>query len=51
MTMEKANVTINRLLSEGRLHELCCIVVDEAHMVSDPHRQVGTASVWATCMI
>lgn len=42
LTMEKANVTINRMLQEGRLHELCCVVVDEAHMVSDPQR-CGTA--------
>ncbi|GFH15236.1 uncharacterized protein HaLaN_11430, partial [Haematococcus lacustris] len=38
LTMEKANVTINRLVAEERLHELVCLVVDEAHMVADPHR-------------
>ncbi|GFR45397.1 hypothetical protein Agub_g6680, partial [Astrephomene gubernaculifera] len=38
VTMEKANSTVNRLIAEGRLGELCCVVVDEAHMVGDPHR-------------
>ncbi|KAK9826374.1 hypothetical protein WJX81_004727 [Elliptochloris bilobata] len=37
-TIEKANVTINRLIAEGRLDELCCVVIDELHMVSDPTR-------------
>ena len=37
-TIEKANTTINRLVLEGRLHELVCVVVDEAHMVTDPER-------------
>ena len=32
-TMEKANVAINRLQAEGRLGELCCVVVDELHLV------------------
>jgi hypothetical protein len=36
--MEKANMAINMLLLEARLHELRCVVVDEAHMVSDKHR-------------
>ncbi|GIL76668.1 hypothetical protein Vretifemale_6223 [Volvox reticuliferus] len=38
VTMEKANSTVNRMMAEGRLGELCCVVVDEAHMVGDPHR-------------
>ena len=38
LTMEKANVTINRLVADQRLHELVCVVVDEAHMVADPCR-------------
>ena len=33
-TLEKANATVNRLAHEGRLGELCCVVVDELHMVS-----------------
>ncbi|MGQ3262998.1 hypothetical protein [Phenylobacterium sp.] len=41
--MEKANVTIIRMVAEERLHELVCLVVDEAHMVADPHRS-GPAS-------
>eukprot|EP00798_Chlamydomonas_sp_ICE-L_P011821 gene11821-33942_t len=28
-TIEKANVAINRLVQEGRMFELCCIIVDE----------------------
>ncbi|PNH10835.1 Helicase POLQ-like [Tetrabaena socialis] len=40
VTMEKANSTVNRLIAEGRLAELCCVVVDEAHMVGDPHRGI-----------
>ena len=37
-TIEKANIAINRMVLEGRLHELVCVVVDEAHMVTDPER-------------
>ena len=37
-TIEKANVAINRLVKEGRLAELCCMVVDELHMVCDAQR-------------
>ena len=37
-TIEKANSALNRLVQEGRMHELCCIIVDEAHMVGDPQR-------------
>ena len=40
-TIEKANVCINRLLQEGRLGELCCIVIDELHMIANPQRGVG----------
>ena len=28
-TIEKANGAVNRLVQEGRMHELCCIIVDE----------------------
>jgi hypothetical protein len=31
-------MTINRLIQEQRLHELVSVVVDEAHMLADPHR-------------
>jgi len=27
-TIEKANVAINRLVQQGRLQELCCVIVD-----------------------
>ncbi|KAH7617243.1 putative Helicase and polymerase-containing protein TEBICHI [Nannochloris sp. 'desiccata'] len=40
-TIEKANVCINRLLQEGRLAELSCIVIDELHMIANPQRGVG----------
>ena len=32
-TMEKANGYVNQLLQDGALASLCCIVVDELHMV------------------
>jgi len=35
-TIEKANSLINKLLEEGRLSELCIVVIDELHMVSYP---------------
>jgi DNA polymerase theta len=37
-TIEKANMAINRMVLEGRLHELVFVVVDEAHMITDPER-------------
>ena len=38
-TIEKANSLVNRLIEERTLEEdVCIIVVDEIHMVSDPHR-------------
>ena len=40
-TIEKANAAINRLAQEGRLGELCCVVVDELHMVGDADRGIG----------
>ena len=33
-TIEKANTLVNRLLEQGGLGQLSCIVVDELHMVS-----------------
>ena len=32
-TIEKANMVLNRLLDEDRLHEIGIVVVDEMHMV------------------
>lgn len=37
-SIEKANNCVSRLLCEGRLHELCCVVVDELHLLGDPSR-------------
>ena len=37
-SIEKANMAVNHLIQEGRLHELVSVVVDEAHMLADPHR-------------
>ncbi|XP_035703456.1 DNA polymerase theta isoform X2 [Folsomia candida] len=37
-TIEKANSLINRLLEENSLHQLGTIVVDELHLIGDPHR-------------
>lgn len=37
-TIEKANSLFNRLLEEDRLSEVGIVVIDELHMVADPHR-------------
>jgi hypothetical protein len=37
-TIEKASITVSRLAQEGRLHELCAVVVDELHMVGEEGR-------------
>ncbi|XP_068203491.1 DNA polymerase theta isoform X2 [Palaemon carinicauda] len=37
-TIEKANNLVNRLLEEKRFEELGIIIVDEIHMLGDPHR-------------
>jgi DNA polymerase theta len=39
-TIEKANAAVNRLILEGRIAQLACVVVDEMHMISDPNRGV-----------
>lgn len=37
-TIEKANSIFNTLMEERRLEELCCMVIDEVHMVGDIDR-------------
>lgn len=37
-TIEKANALINRIIEEERLSDLGIVVVDELHMINDPHR-------------
>ena len=46
-TIEKASSTVSRLAEEGRLDELCCVVVDELHMVGDPDRGAALESLLA----
>ena len=37
-TIEKANTLVNRLLEENTTYQLGAVVVDELHMIGDPHR-------------
>jgi superfamily II helicase len=37
-TIEKANALVSRMLEEECLEQLCCVVVDELHMVGDEDR-------------
>jgi len=37
-TIEKANAVVNRLMEDGQLDRLCCVVLDELHMINDRHR-------------
>lgn len=39
-TIEKANSAVNRLVADGRVHQLACCVVDEMHMIGDGERGV-----------
>lgn len=35
---EKANSAVNRLIASGKVAQLCCVMVDEFHMLADPGR-------------
>ena len=37
-TIEKANSIVNRMLEDGSLSDLGCVVVDELHLLGDPSR-------------
>ena len=37
-TIEKANSLLNRLMDEKKVSTLGVVVVDEMHMIGDPHR-------------
>ncbi|XP_011556029.3 DNA polymerase theta [Plutella xylostella] len=37
-TIEKANSLVNRLLEDGSITDLGAIIVDELHLLGDPHR-------------
>lgn len=37
-TIEKANAITNRMLEQQKIETIGMVVVDEVHLVSDPHR-------------
>lgn len=37
-TIEKANSLVNRLLDDGSISDLGAVIVDELHLLGDPHR-------------
>ncbi|MES1921303.1 hypothetical protein MHBO_002849, partial [Bonamia ostreae] len=37
-TIEKANVLVNRFLKEKAMSNICCVVLDELHMLGDANR-------------
>lgn len=37
-TVEKANIVVNRMVEDNQLSSLCCIVIDEVHMLADAQR-------------
>ncbi|KAL3276560.1 hypothetical protein HHI36_011934 [Cryptolaemus montrouzieri] len=37
-TIEKCNSLVNRLLEEGKLEDIGLVIIDEVHLLGDPHR-------------
>jgi replicative superfamily II helicase len=35
---EKGNSAVNRLISTGHIGDLCCVIIDEFHMLVEPGR-------------
>lgn len=49
-TIEKANVLLNGLFEEGRQSQLSMVVIDEFHMIEDPHRGFLLEILLAKCL-